>query len=1236
MVSENGQGGEDVEVETGVDGANGESEESNGGGESILGEEIKFLIEAGANEDPVLNARLMTEVAAIRSSVGACNISKFYGSLGGGFENYSSVIKNVKLLSREQEVVLIRAFRAGGMAVRHLVTDTFTVANQRWVLREAIKCSNKTGVSLEDCIANGNLGFFKAVPKFDPDSGNKFMTYAGRWVLQCMNRGVADICEVYRIPVHVHELLSVISRAKGVLDGEGEDYTDDDVATHILRGRVRKRLCGDNGDCSEEDIDTWINEHPKESHDTTRNVLSVLKDRPPSVSRLDGAVKSNGLSGRDSEATELGEFIHSGNLGAYRFPAVGKVDGVDDVERKLDDVPVRWAIDKILRMRERMIVMLRGGIGFAETPHVLDEVGDMFGFTRERARQLEAKGHDCLRDILSGSRDGDLAMLKEVREREKHYLSCVDRANELNGKISDAMETENASVILDFVLRMLGRNSVAIAVMNMLFGRRWMYHPLVVAEICGVKYDVIELVAYEVIEKLSGLVVDVVDLKLLSCRGFGQLTWDSEVDDVGVDFECNEKKELKIAPKARARMSNVRACVKELMESNEGIDVVLRLPMRERAVALLSVGVTSDESAHSFDDISSLMKVSYSQIYNISVDATRIMKESIDIWDFNDGLSLCELESELISTPRLTGVLFMIRSVLKRSDVVKRLNMIIGSVDDKCAKAVISMLFSKTKYNYSVLDIINVFGVNCQAIERIAEEVLGYLRDWPDDDRVRMKTCLGFSYRPEFVRETHKIKDGVQIDFDDESEEGRVEREKYRAEGTIGEIIAIRKSIGIGSAGVRFSGDYEASVQAVGNLSNEQQIYLGKVLKYGVDEARDLAGETLILSCLKGVVSVTKTAECDFGVDMQDVIQGMNLDVLRILDKFDIDKCGRARPFTFYLSQYVFGRFWRAVNRAWPLVDVPVHVLEDWRKICCAVDMLVSNGAELTPDSVAKRVCLSTSRGMTSDNVEDLARVVSREIVSLSKIVRVSGEKNEKVRCSDTLPCDFGWENTYRDPFVPVEEMFAMEEERVAVLRAVAKVKVPLHRSILLLRNGVAGDEAGYRLEQVGYIFNRTRERIRQIQNKVEGGKFRLDCRDRHDLRLISEQCKVFERLTKMSGLIEGERGLVDELNVLLGEEHVNKGLDTFINAFGEDGRLIRAAVVMLCKHPSCFTFREIGVVCNLPDEQVRRIAEFVLDFFRDVFDRNSDCEVGTVNLVAKNLSALINGEEDDVSDLDD
>jgi RNA polymerase sigma factor (sigma-70 family) len=281
---------------------------------------------------------------------------------------YLREIGRYPLLTAAQEVELAKRIENGEKAKKRLSKDGSGAASTRRKI-EAIKRDGEeakhhmvqanlrlvvsiarryraTGIPLLDLVQEGNIGLMRAVDKFEWRKGFKFSTYATWWIRQAIQRGIADRGRAIRLPVHVHELLVRVRRARSELEAQlGREATDEEVARAARLPLARVR----------------------ELRGLAANLLSL--ETPV---------------GEAGEAT-LGEFVPD-EAANVQFEDVLSGIGREELEKVLST----------LTERERTILALRFGLT-GEEPLTLEEVGKRFGLTRERIRQLEAKALAKLR-----------------------------------------------------------------------------------------------------------------------------------------------------------------------------------------------------------------------------------------------------------------------------------------------------------------------------------------------------------------------------------------------------------------------------------------------------------------------------------------------------------------------------------------------------------------------------------------------------------------------------------------------------------------------------------------------------------------------------------------------------------------------------------------------------------------------------------------------------------------------
>jgi RNA polymerase primary sigma factor len=284
-------------------------------------------------------------------------------SLDDPVRMYLKEIGRVPLLSMEEEKELAMAIEAGeleaqknGQAQGRVVESGFeakrklTEANLRLVVSIAKKYVGR-GMLFLDLIQEGNLGLIRAVEKFDYRKGYKFSTYATWWIRQAITRALADQARTIRIPVHMVETINrLIKVSRQLLQELGRDPTVEEIAGEM--GLTPEKV---------------------------REVIKISQE-PISLETPIG----------EEEDSHLGDFIED-----QEAIAPAEAASVMLLKEKMADVL------KNLTERERKVLVLRFGL---EDGHqrTLEEVGQEFGVTRERIRQIEAKALRKLRHPSRG------------------------------------------------------------------------------------------------------------------------------------------------------------------------------------------------------------------------------------------------------------------------------------------------------------------------------------------------------------------------------------------------------------------------------------------------------------------------------------------------------------------------------------------------------------------------------------------------------------------------------------------------------------------------------------------------------------------------------------------------------------------------------------------------------------------------------------------------------------------
>ena len=262
-------------------------------------------------------------------------------SLDDPVRMYLKEIGQVRLLSAEEEVELAKRVAEGDQYAKNKLTE----ANLRLVVSIAKKYSGR-GLHILDLIQEGNTGLIRAVDKFDWTKGNKFSTYATWWIRQAITRAIADQARTIRVPVHMVEVINKATRCNRKLVQElGREPTVEEIAAE-LNLPVEKII---------------------EANRTAADTLSL--DTPVG----------------DEEDTSIGSFVED-----ERTP--GPADATSNA---LLAEALKEILDTLTE-READVLRMRFGMYDGRT-HTLEEVGQIFGVTRERIRQIENKAIRKLR-----------------------------------------------------------------------------------------------------------------------------------------------------------------------------------------------------------------------------------------------------------------------------------------------------------------------------------------------------------------------------------------------------------------------------------------------------------------------------------------------------------------------------------------------------------------------------------------------------------------------------------------------------------------------------------------------------------------------------------------------------------------------------------------------------------------------------------------------------------------------
>jgi len=275
----------------------------------------------------------------------------FRSSPSGAFDQYLQDIQKLPLITdpEEERALARRAQKGDEVAAERLVT-----ANLRFVI-SYVKKYQGHGLDLGELVAIGNEGLLKAVRKFDPDQGVKFISYAVWWVRQAVLKALAEQTRSVRIPLNQNSQLIRLARAETVL------------------AQVLKR------DPTEDELGRLLEETP--------DAVRAAKQMSSTEVSLDAPIDRS-----DREASTFGE----------RFAGTDGAEIEDTTDYKLMKEFIGRVFQTYLTPRERKILSLYYGLDEGSEAMTLEKIGELMGVTRERIRQIRERAFEKLRQSPDG------------------------------------------------------------------------------------------------------------------------------------------------------------------------------------------------------------------------------------------------------------------------------------------------------------------------------------------------------------------------------------------------------------------------------------------------------------------------------------------------------------------------------------------------------------------------------------------------------------------------------------------------------------------------------------------------------------------------------------------------------------------------------------------------------------------------------------------------------------------